>query len=105
MAEVQETVLVCWARDADGGAERFTGDAIYARAGVWCMDRLRRDIPTISTFYCRTGRLYFTVSLAVVPERAVPVLLRLRRPDEVTIRARDSDKPWALLAYKTFEDA
>ena len=38
MAETEETVLVGWARDADGGAQRFTGEHIYERVGVWCMD-------------------------------------------------------------------
>ena len=49
MSECEETVLLGWTRDADGGAQRFTGDGIYERAGAWCMDRLRRDIPAIAT--------------------------------------------------------
>lgn len=99
MAETEETVLLCWARDADGDAQRFTGEGIYRRAGVWCMDRLRRGIPTISTYYCRVGRLYFTSELAAVPMAVTPVM-RLRRPDEITALGADM----VLLAYKRPED-
>ena len=72
MTEYQETVLLAWARDADGNAQRFTGAGIYDRAGAWCMDRLRRDIPTISTFYCWAQGHFFTATLAVVPEADRP---------------------------------
>ena len=67
MPETEETVLLGWARDADGGSQRFTGERIYERAGVWCMDRLRRGIPTISTWYCTVRGLYFTSELVAVP--------------------------------------
>ena len=72
MTEQQETVLLGWARDADGAAQRFTGVDIYTRVGVWCMQRLRRDTPTVATYYCRVGGHYFTISIAMVPERAIP---------------------------------
>ena len=99
MAEIEETVLVGWARDADGGAQRFTGEDIYNRAGVWCMDRLRRGISTVSTFYCTVYGLHFTSELAVVPMSVSPVM-RLRKPDEITQLASD----FVLLAYKAAED-
>ena len=99
MAEYEETVLIGWARDADGGARQFTGEDIYARAGVWCMDRLRRDIPTVCTYYCTVGGLYFTSELTVVPMASAPVR-RLRQPDEVTALGAD----FVILAYKRPED-
>ena len=34
MPETEKTALVGWARDTDGGAQRFTGDDIYNRAGA-----------------------------------------------------------------------
>ena len=37
MDEQQETVLLAWARDADGGYHLFTGDGIYDRVGRWCL--------------------------------------------------------------------
>ena len=83
MPEIEKTVLLGWVRDADGDAQRFTGEDIYGRAGVWAIDRLRRNIPTISTFYCTVWGLYFTSELAVVPMAFAPAL-RLRQPDEVT---------------------
>ena len=55
-----EIVLFAWVRDLDGDSELITGedtDGIYALAGQWCMDRLRRDTPTIVTYLCRIGRL------------------------------------------------
>ena len=67
-----------WARDADGDSQRFTGDDIYSRA----------------------GRAHFAVSIAMVPDRAIPLGMRLRRPDE-TVALGD----WILLAYKTTEEA
>ena len=99
MAEIEETVLVGWTRDADGGARRFTGEDIYSRAGVWCVDRLRRGIPTISTSYCTVYGLHFTSELAVVPMSVAPVM-RQRKPDEITQLAED----FVLLAYKRPED-
>ncbi len=60
-------------RDADGDSQRFTGEGIYERTGDWCMDRWRRDIPTVTTFYCREGGRYLTFTVAAVPERAVPL--------------------------------
>ena len=100
MDEQQETVLLAWARDANGDCQLFTGDDIYNRAGRWCMDRLRRDIPTIATYYCRAGRYRFANTIAMVPLRAVPLGMRLRRPGEV-----DTLGDWVLLAYKSAEDA
>ena len=99
MAETEETVLIGWARDADGDAQRFTGDAIYERAGVWCMDRLRRGIPTISTYYCRVGRLHFTSELAAVPMGSAPVM-RLRKPDNMPVLGED----FVLMVYKGADD-
>ena len=65
-------VLFAWVRDLDGDSELITGgdsDGIYARAGQWCMARLRRAIPAIVTCLCRIGGLHFTFSYAIVPER------------------------------------
>ena len=99
MAEIEETVLVGWARDADGGTQRFTGEDIDNRAGVWCMDRLRRGIPTVSTFYCTVHGLHFTSELAVVPMSVSPVM-RLRKPDEIN-QLTDT---FVIMAYKRPED-
>ena len=99
-ATPMENVLLGWARDAAGDSQRFTGDDIYGRAGHWCMDRLRRDIPTIATYYCRVRDAYFTISIALVPEQAIPLGVRLRRPDE-TVTLGDL----VLLAYKMPEEA
>ena len=99
MAETEEKVLVGWARDADGGAQRFTGDDIYNRAGVWCMDRLRRGIPTICTYYCTIRGLYFTSELATVPMGTSP-MLRMRKPDNMPVLGED----FVLLVYKAPED-
>ena len=95
-----ETVLVGWARDANGDSRRFTGEDIYNRGGVWCMQRLTRDIPAMVTYYCTNLGLHFAVTLVIVPERAVPLGVRLRRPDEV-----DTLGDMVLLAYKHPEDA
>ena len=99
MAETEETVLLGWARDADGDAQRFTGDDIYERVGVWCMDRLRRGIPTISTYYCTVRGLYFTSELATVPMGSAP-MLRMRKPDNMPVLGED----FVLLVYKGPED-
>ena len=53
MDEQEETALLAWARDADGDFQLFTGEDIYDRAGRWGMDRLRRDIPVIATYYAK----------------------------------------------------
>ena len=100
MTEHQETVLLAWARDADGDAQLFTGDDIYNRVGAWCMQRLRRDIPTIASYHCRLRGHHFTNTIAMIPDRAVPLGVRLRRPDEV-----DTLGDWTLLAYKYTEEA
>ena len=100
----QDGVLLGWVRDADGDSQRFTGDGIYERTGVWCMDRLRRGIPTITTYYCGAGGHHFTISVAMVPERAIPLGVRLRHPDEVDTLGGAGVTPWVLLAYKTAED-
>ena len=84
------------ARPTTGGQLRSRP---YNRAGRWGIDRLRRDIPVIVTYYCRTGRLYLTAAIALVPERAVPLGVRLNHPDEV-----DTLGNWVLLAYKRPED-
>ena len=98
MNDQPETVLLGWTRDAGGDAQRFTGEDIYGRAGLWAMDRLRRNIPTISTFYSTVRGLYFASELALVPMASAPAL-RLRQPDEVTQLAPD----FVLLAYKRAE--
>ena len=94
MTDQMETVLLGWARDADGGSQRFIGDDIYNRAGHWGMDCIKRDIPVIVTYCCRAPDrhrcLYFTNTLAMVPERAVPLRVHLRRPDEVDTLGADS---------------
>ena len=104
MTGQQEAVLLAWARDAGGDSQRFTGADIYTRVGVWCMQRLQRDIPTISTFHCQAGDHHFTISVAMVPERAIPLGVRLRHPDEVDTLGGAGVTPWVLLAYKTAED-
>ena len=67
------------------------------------MDRLRRDIPVIVTYYNRVSVrdrwLYFTAAIALVPDRAVPLGVHLNRPDET-----DTLGNWVLLAYKRPED-
>ena len=100
----QDGVLLGWVRDADGDSQRFTGADIYTRVGVWCMQRLQRDIPTISTFHCGAGGHHFTISVAMVPERAIPLGVRLRHPDEVDTLGGAGVTPWVLLAYKTAEN-
>ena len=65
------------------------------------MQRLQRDIPTISTFHCQAGDHHFTISVAMVPERAIPLGVRLRHPDEVDTLGGEGLTPWVLLAYKT----
>ena len=108
MTEQMETPLLAWGRTADGQCQRFTGEDIYNRSGRWGMDRLKRDIPVIITYYARVrGRnrwLYFTWALAVVPERVVPLGTRLRRPDEVDTLSLDGVRPFVLLTYKRPED-
>ena len=108
MDEQQETPLLAWVRDADGDCQLFTGEEIYDRAGRWGMDRLRRDIPVIATYYAkapiRGSCRYFTWALAMVPERAVPLGVRLNRPNEVTTLNLDGARPWVLLVYKRPED-
>lgn len=99
MPEYEETVLLGWARDADGGDQRFTGEDIYGRVGIWCMDRLRRGIPTVCTYYCTIKGLHFTSELTAVPMAAAPVM-RLRKPDDVVQLGPD----FVLLAYKRAED-
>ena len=104
----QETALLAWGRTADGQCQLFTGEDIYDRAGRWGMARLKRDIPVIVTYCAKVrGRgqwLYFTWALALVPERAVPLGVRLPRPDEVDTLNPDGPRPWVLLAYKRPED-
>ena len=99
MPETEETVLLGWTRDADGDAQRFTGERIYERVGVWCMDRLRRGIPTISTYYCTVRDLYFTSELAAVPMGSAP-MLRMRKPDNMPVLGED----FVLMVYKGPED-
>ena len=99
MPETEETVLLGWTRDADGGSQRFTGGRIYERAGVWCMDHLRRGIPTISTWYCTVRGLYFTSELVAVPMSSAP-FRRLRQPDEMPVLSED----FVLMVYKGTED-
>ena len=99
MTERQETVLLGWARDAGGDAQRFTGDDIYHRAGVWCMHRLMRGIPAISTFHCFGNGIHFTTELAVVPMASAP-FASLRPPDKVNELAPD----FVLLAYARARD-
>ena len=108
MEEQQETVLLAWGWTADGQCQRFTGEDINNRAGRWGMDRLRRGIPVIITYYGkapgRGGWLYFTWALALVPHQAVPLGVRLNRPDEVDTLNVDGPRPRVLLAYKRPED-
>lgn len=99
MPEIEETVLIGWARDADGAAQRFTGGDIYERVSVWCMDRLRRGIPTISTYFCTVRGLYFTSELAAVPMVSAP-FKSLRRPDAMPVLEPD----FVLMVYKGPED-
>ena len=99
MTDQPETVLLGWARDADGGAQRFTGEDIYHRAGVWCLDRLARGIPTISTFHWELDGIYVTSDLVILPMASAPIG-RLPEPDEVTQLAPD----FVLMTYKRAED-
>ena len=99
MPETEKTVLVGWARDADGGAQRFTCDDIYNRAGAWCMDRLRWGIPNLTTYCCTVRGLYFTSELAAVPMGSAP-MLRMRKPDNMLVLGED----FVLLVYKAPED-
>ena len=94
-----EEVLLGRARDAYGGAHRFTGEDVYERMGVWCMDRLKRGIPTISTYFCTVRGLYFTSELAAVPVGSAP-FRRIRRPDAMPVMGED----FVLMIYKGPED-
>ena len=107
-ATPMETVLLGWARDADGDSQRFTGDDIYSGAGRWCMDRLRRDIPTVVTYHCRSGNVHFAFSYAMTPEHLVLLDHRgeLRaRVDEIIAFEDDGQVTWRLWIFKSFEDA
>ena len=100
MTEQQdETVLLGWTRDADGAAQRFTGQDIYHRAGLWCLDRLVRGIPTITTVHWELDGVYVTSELVIVPMASAPIM-RLPEPDEVTQLAPD----FVLMTYKRAED-
>ena len=99
MTGAEETVLVGWARAADGSAQRFTGGDVYNRTGVWCMDRLKRGIPTISTYYCTVRGLYFTSELVAVPMSSAP-FGRMRRPDAMPVL----EPGFVLMVYKGPED-
>ncbi len=105
MTEHKNRALLGWVRDADGDSKRFTGEGIYERTGDWCMDRWRRGIPTITTFYYREKGRYFTFTVAAVPERAVPLRARLRDPDETVTLEVEGVRPWTMLAYQSVEDA
>ena len=105
MTAKMDGVLLGWVRDADGDSQRFTGDGIHERTGDWCMDRWRRDIPTITTFYCREDGRYLTFTIAAVPERAVPLRVRLRDPEETVTLEVEGVRPWTMLAYQSVEDA
>ena len=83
MPDQRETVVSAWARDADGDVQQFTGDDIYNRVARWSMDRVRRNIPTVATYYCELEHYRFANTIAVVPLAAVPLGVRIRRPDEV----------------------
>ena len=95
----EETVLLSWARDADGDAQRFTGENIYHRAATWCLDRLVRGIPTISTFHWRIHGMCVTSELVIVPMGSAPIM-RMPEPDELTQLAPD----FVLMTYKRAED-
>ena len=100
MPETEETVLLGWTRDAGTAAHSGSpASASTKRAGVWCMDRLRRGIPTISTWYCTVRGLYFTSELVAVPMGSAP-FKRMRQPDEMPVLAED----FVLMVYKGPED-
>ena len=106
MTEQTATVLLGWARDADGGCQRFTGEDIFPRAGEWCRDRLARNIPVLVTYQYRLRQSHFTIGMGIVPNAAVPMLVDLRKPDKVDERCGDSPPPhqtW--LVYEYLEDA
>ena len=106
-----EIVLFAWVRDLDGDSELITGedtDGIYALAGQWCMDRLRRDTPTIVTYLCRIGGSHFTFSYAMVPEHLVLLDRRgkLRQQvDEIIAFEADGQVTWRVWIFKAFEEA
>ena len=70
-----------------------------SEVGKGIIDRLRRGIPTISTYYCTVRGVYFTSELATVPMEAAP-MLRMRKPDNMPVLGED----FVLLVYKAPED-
>ena len=105
MTDQRETVLLAWARDADGGCQRFTGERIFQRAGKWCHDRLIRNIPVIVTYQYRLRQAYFAIAMGIVPDAAVPLLVYLRKPGKVDERGGDSPPLQTWLVYEHLEDA
>ena len=86
-------------------AQRFTGEDIYNRVGRWCMDRLRRDIPTVATYHSYLDGHNFINTIAAVPYMSVPPGVRVRTPDEVDVLGGEGVQPWVLLTYQSIEDA
>lgn len=99
MTDLGEEVLLGWARDAGGGAQRFTGEGIYDRAGAWAMDRLRRGISTVITYHYTFRGNHFTTELAMVPTGSAP-FVRLRPADMVD----ELRSGLVLLVYASTED-
>ena len=105
MTEQTTTVLLGWARDADGGCRRFTGDRIHQRAGEWCYDRLARHIPVLVTYLCLIRQTYVTIAMGIVPDAAVPMLTYLREPDYLDNHGGAGQTLSTWLVYDGSEDA
>ena len=99
MTDLGEEVLLGWARDAGGGAQRFTGESIYGRAGAWAMDRLTRGIPVVITYHYTFKGNHLTSELAMVPMGSAP-FARLRPADMVD----ELRSGLVLLGYASIED-
>ena len=104
MQEHKETVLLAWARDADGDCQQFTGADINDSVGRWCSNRLRRGIPTIATYYCDSGGYRFVNSIAIVPVWTIPLFVRLRPPDDSVEYESPEMRERILLFYLSTQD-
>ena len=98
-----ETAVSAWARDANGGCQRFTGKNIHQRAGQWCNDRLVRNVPVVITYLYHMEQCHFTIGMGIVPDAAIPMLTYLRPPDKIDERRSIPAQTW--LVYEHLEDA
>ena len=104
MNQYEDIVLMAWARDAQGGSQRFTGERIFQRAGQWGHDRLVRNIPIIVTYHYLMDQKHSTFAMAVVPDAAVPLLVYLRKPDRIDESGGDGVPLSTWLVYDHLED-